>query len=47
LEPVHKKTAAEFPAVLAEIIKTLTHRGIDPQVYFWRTIAGTEVDIVS
>jgi predicted AAA+ superfamily ATPase len=33
-------------AVLAEIIKTLTHRGIDPQVYFWRTIAGTEVDIV-
>lgn len=33
-------------AVLSEIVKTLTHRGIDPQVYFWRTIAGTEVDIV-
>ena len=33
-------------AVLSEIIKTLTHRGIDPQVYFWRTVAGTEVDIV-
>ncbi len=33
-------------AVLSEIIKTLTHRGIDPQVYFWRTTAGTEVDIV-
>jgi predicted AAA+ superfamily ATPase len=29
-------------AVLSEIIKTLTHRGIDPQVYFWRTTAGTE-----
>ena len=33
-------------AVLTEIVKTLTHRGIDPQVYFWRTAAGTEVDIV-
>jgi hypothetical protein len=33
-------------AVLSEIAKTLTHRGIDPQVYFWRTMAGTEVDIV-
>jgi len=33
-------------AVLAEIVKTLTHRGIDPQVYFWRTSAGTEVDII-
>jgi len=33
-------------AVLSEIIKTLTHRGVDPQVYFWRTVAGTEVDFV-
>jgi predicted AAA+ superfamily ATPase len=33
-------------AVLSEIIKALTHRGVDPQVYFWRTVAGTEVDIV-
>lgn len=33
-------------AVLAEIVKTLTHRGVDPQVYFWRTAAGTEVDFV-
>ena len=33
-------------AVLSEIVKTLLHRGVDPQVYFWRTIAGTEVDIV-
>jgi uncharacterized protein len=33
-------------AVLSEIIKTLTHRGINPQVYFWRTATGTEVDIV-
>ncbi len=32
--------------VLSEIVKTLTHRGIDPQVYFWRTTAGTEVDFV-
>ena len=33
-------------AVLSEIFKTLTHRGIDPQVYFWRTLSGTEVDFV-
>ena len=33
-------------AVLSEIVKTLTHRGIDPRVYFWRTMAGTEVDFV-
>jgi hypothetical protein len=33
-------------AVLAEIVKTLTHRGIEPQVYFWRTSAGTEVDFL-
>ena len=33
-------------AVLSEIVKTLTHRRIDPQVYFWRTLAGTEVDFV-
>ena len=33
-------------AVLSEIVKTLTHRGIDPQVYFWRTSVGAEVDIV-
>ncbi len=33
-------------AVLSEIVKTLTHRGMDPRVYFWRTMAGTEVDFV-
>lgn len=33
-------------AVLAEIVKALTHRGVDPQVYFWRTAAGTEVDFL-
>jgi len=33
-------------AVLAEIVKTLTHRGLEPQVYFWRTSTGTEVDIL-
>ena len=33
-------------AVIGEIVKTLTHRGLDPQVYFWRTSAGTEVDFV-
>ena len=33
-------------AVLSKIVKTLSHRGQDPQVYFWRTAAGAEVDIV-
>ena len=33
-------------AVLSEIVRALTHRGIDPQVFFWRTVAGTEVDFV-
>ena len=33
-------------AVLSEIVKAYTHRGINAQVYFWRTMAGTEVDFV-
>jgi predicted AAA+ superfamily ATPase len=33
-------------AALMEIVKTLTHCGRDPQVYFWRTSTGREVDIV-
>ncbi|MDP2046568.1 MAG: ATP-binding protein [Deltaproteobacteria bacterium] len=33
-------------AVLSEVIKTISHRGQNPQVYFWRTAAGAEVDIV-
>ena len=33
-------------AVLLEIVKTLVHRGERPQVYFWRTSTGSEVDIL-
>jgi uncharacterized protein len=33
-------------AVLMEIVKTLVHRGEEPQVYFWRTSTGVEVDII-
>lgn len=33
-------------AVVSEIVRTLTHQGIEPQLYFWRTSTGTEVDIV-
>ena len=33
-------------AVLMEIIKTYLHRGKEPRVYFWRTAAGAEVDIL-
>jgi len=33
-------------AVVSEIVKSLTHRGIDPQLHFWRTSTGTEVDVI-
>jgi hypothetical protein len=33
-------------AVLMEIVKTTLNRGLEPQVYFWRTAAGVEVDII-
>jgi len=33
-------------AVLSEIHRTLSHRGIEPRVYFWRTSAGNEVDFI-
>ena len=33
-------------AVVAEIVKAILHRGEEPQVYFWRTASGTEVDLV-
>jgi len=33
-------------AVVSEIFKKLMHRGDTPQVYFWRTSYGVEVDII-
>lgn len=33
-------------AVLTEIYKTITHRGRDPRLHFWRTSSGREVDII-
>ena len=33
-------------AVLAEITRTLWHRGDEPRVHFWRTSAGAEVDFL-
>ncbi|MFW6157737.1 MAG: ATP-binding protein [Planctomycetota bacterium] len=33
-------------AVLSEVVKSLSHRGIEPRVWFWRTATGTEVDIL-
>jgi len=33
-------------AVLSEITKVLAGRGEEPQIYFWRTSTGVEVDIV-
>ncbi len=33
-------------AVITEIYKTLLHRGEEPQLYFWRTSTGVEVDLL-
>lgn len=33
-------------AVFSEIIKTITHQGVEPEIYFWRTSTGTEVDFI-
>lgn len=33
-------------AVVNEVIRSLTHRGVEPHVYFWRTSSGMEVDLV-
>jgi predicted AAA+ superfamily ATPase len=33
-------------AVLTEIVRRLAHRGIDPEIYFWRTSSGSEVDLI-
>ena len=33
-------------AVLSEIVKSLTHRGMAPRVFLWRTLAGMEVDLI-
>lgn len=33
-------------AVLSEILKTYVHRGEEPRLFFWRTAAGVEVDVV-
>ena len=32
--------------VVTEIYKTIIHRGQEPALYFWRTAAGSEVDLV-
>ena len=29
-----------------EVFKALVHRGQEPQLYFWRTASGQEVDLV-
>lgn len=33
-------------AVVAEIYKSLLHRGEEPRLYFWRTSTGNEVDLL-
>jgi predicted AAA+ superfamily ATPase len=33
-------------AVFSEIVKSLVHRGEEPQIHFWRTSTGTEVDFL-
>ncbi|HRX87736.1 MAG TPA: DUF4143 domain-containing protein, partial [Phycisphaerae bacterium] len=31
---------------LGELVKRLWHRGAEPQIYFWRTSTGAEVDFI-
>lgn len=50
-DPEHAATgpmggAVMETAVLTEIVKALIHQGMPPKVYFWRTMSGTEVDII-
>lgn len=33
-------------AVILEVFKTILHRGLQPQLYFWRTAKGQEVDLI-
>lgn len=33
-------------AVLSELVRTITHRGRTPRVFFWRTTAGREIDFI-
>jgi hypothetical protein len=33
-------------AVVTEVFKSYWHQGLEPQVYFWRTSTGAEVDVV-
>lgn len=33
-------------AVLSELVRTITHQGRTPRVFFWRTTAGREIDFV-
>ncbi len=32
--------------VIADLYKTFLHRGEEPTIYFWRTAAGSEVDVI-
>lgn len=33
-------------AVVNEVVRTMTHRGQEPRLYFWRTAKGSEVDLL-
>ncbi len=33
-------------AVFCEVLKSFLHRGLDPRLWFWRTSAGSEVDLL-
>lgn len=33
-------------AVVSEVVRAFTHRGIEPRLHFWRTATGAEVDLI-
>lgn len=50
-DPLHAanspvKGALMETAVISEIMKTFRNRGFEPRLHFWRTTAGSEVDLI-
>ncbi len=50
-DPLHAASGPMGGAIMenlvaAEIYKSMVHRGEEPRLYFWRTAAGVEVDLV-
>jgi predicted AAA+ superfamily ATPase len=44
---IHASRGAVFESfVISELLKNYLHRGLEPDLYFWRDSAGHEIDVV-